>query len=154
MTTCKECHINHVHQLIVRVIMRWCETRAPISWHLPYAWVKPRKTSARRLSDEGCNQSSSRMGSLASKWFVGSHSTSEREKEGKKERSGRFSRSTLPNSYTFPFFISFFFFTFLLSPSLLDILQKFVFMTDRLILLRFFYLQRYWMQTKQIRSFQ
>ena len=25
-----------------------------ISWHLPYSCGKPRKTSARRLSDEGC----------------------------------------------------------------------------------------------------
>ena len=62
--------------------------RAHSSCHLPYSWGKPRKTSARRLSDEGAVQPVI-------------------EKGGKKERTGRMSLSKevleliLANTYNF-----------------------------------------------------
>ena len=38
--------------LMIRMIMKWYRGWAQISWHLPYSWGKPQKTSARRPSDE------------------------------------------------------------------------------------------------------
>ena len=34
--------------LMIRVIMKWSWSCAQISWHLPYSWGKPQKTSTRR----------------------------------------------------------------------------------------------------------
>ena len=64
---------------------------AQISWHLPYSWGKPRKTSARRPSDEGAVRPviASNGVTFLQMRSVGSHSTSGKEKEGKKERIGR-----------------------------------------------------------------
>ena len=48
--TCPECHVNHVCQLTIRVIMKWswglCTDLLAFAWQL-------RKTSVRRPSDEG-----------------------------------------------------------------------------------------------------
>ena len=60
---------------------------ADISHHLPYSWGKPRKTSARRPSDEGPVRpviASNGVPFLQMR-SAGSHSASEREKEGNKE---------------------------------------------------------------------
>ena len=42
--------------LMIRVIMKWSWGCVHISWHLPYSWGKPQKTSVRRQSDEGAVQ--------------------------------------------------------------------------------------------------
>ena len=58
--------------------------------HLPYSREKPQKPSARRPSDEGAVQpviASNGVPFLQRRW-VGSNSTSGREKEGNKERTG------------------------------------------------------------------
>ena len=40
--------------LMIKMIMKWSRGCAQISWHFPYSWEKPRKSSARRASaDEG-----------------------------------------------------------------------------------------------------
>ena len=61
-----------------------------ISWHLPYSRGKPQKTSARRPSDEGAVRPviASNGSPFLQMRSVGSHSTSRREKEGIKERTG------------------------------------------------------------------
>ena len=76
--------------LMISVIMKWSWGCAQISWHLPYSWGKPQKTSTRRPSDEGAVRpviASNGLPFLQMR-SVGSHSTSGREKEGKKERVG------------------------------------------------------------------
>jgi hypothetical protein len=62
---------------------------AQISWHLPYSRRKPQKTSARRSSDKGAVRSdiASNGVPFLQMRSVGSHSTSEREMEGNKERT-------------------------------------------------------------------
>ena len=63
---------------------------AQFSWHLPYSWGKPQKTSARRPSDEGAVRPviASNGAPFLQMRSVGSHSTSGWEKEGIKERMG------------------------------------------------------------------
>ena len=60
---------------------------AQISCHLPYSWGKPRKPSARRLSDEVAVRSviTSNGVLYLQMGSAGSHSTSERQKKGKSE---------------------------------------------------------------------
>ena len=76
--------------LMIRVIMKWSWNCAQISWLLPYSRGNPQKTSARRPSDEGAVRpviASNGVPFLQTR-SVGSHSTSGREKEGKKEGMG------------------------------------------------------------------
>ena len=56
-----------VSQLMIR--WKWDDTGGcpQISWHLPYSWGKSRKTSTMRQW-RLCDQSSTKMGSLTSKW--------------------------------------------------------------------------------------
>ena len=76
--------------LIIWVMMKWSWGCAQISRHLPYSRGKPQKTSARRPYDEGAVRpviASNGVPFLQMR-SVGSHSTSGREKEGNKERTG------------------------------------------------------------------
>ena len=81
-------HQSH-QSLMIRVIMRRSWGCAQISWHLPYSRGKPQKTTARRPSDEGAvGPVIASNGVLFLQMrSVGSHSTSEREMEGNKERT-------------------------------------------------------------------
>ena len=63
--------------------MKWSWGCAQISWHLPYSRGKPQKTSARRPTDEGAVRPviASNGVPFPQMRSVGSHCTSEREKE-------------------------------------------------------------------------
>ena len=86
-------------------IMKWSWDCAQISWHLPYSWGIPQKTSARRSSDEGVVQpviASNGVPFLQMR-SVGSHSTSGWEMEGKKERTN--SLPVLISLFLFAYFL-------------------------------------------------
>ena len=79
-----ECQVSQFCRLMIRSWYRGC---AQISWHLPYGWGKPRKSSDSSPSDESCVINNRlKWGPLPPNESVGSHSKSEQEKEEKKER--------------------------------------------------------------------
>ena len=89
MATCPECHASHVFLLMIRVIMRW-NRELCIDLLEFILWLrKIPNISAGRPSNEGYATSQRlRWNPLPQKESVGSHSTSGREKEGKKKRKG------------------------------------------------------------------
>ena len=72
---------------------------AQISWHLSYCLGKPRKTSARRPSDEGCASINRlKWDSAPPKDVVGSHSTLGKDNKTRKERKEGFNQNEKSHS--------------------------------------------------------